>query len=102
VLIWQSTADVYDKRLHFTAAATKAIPARAESHAEWRRLWGAFGDGRPVTALPLTARFDRARWPLERLRLPLLRGRPIVFDPREVGPDLEKLGIIKKPSRPRR
>jgi serine/threonine protein kinase len=102
VLIWQSADDVYDKRLHFAAASLTAIPATAQTHAPWHQLWGAFGDTRPVTALPLTARFDRERWPLERLRLPVLRGRPIVFDPREFGPDLEKLGIIKKPSRPRR
>ena len=102
VLIWQSEDDVYDKRLHFAVAGPTAIPARADSHAEWRRLWGAFGDSHPVTALPLTTRFERQKWPLERLRLPLLRRRPLVFDPREVGPDFEKLGLVKKPTRPRR
>ena len=100
-LLWQSADDVYDKRLQYAAAAAAAIPEKPQPHADWQRLWGSFGDSRPVTALPLTARFDKERWPLERLRLPLLRRKPVVFDPREVGPDLEKLGIVKKP-RPRR
>jgi hypothetical protein len=100
VMVWQSNGDVYDKRLHFAAAAPGAIPATAQSHAVWSLLWGPAGNHRSVTHLPLTARLDRDRWLLPRLALPVFRGRP-AFDPRDAGADLAQLGIIKKPTRPR-
>jgi hypothetical protein len=95
VMVWQSTGDVYDKRLHFAAAVPNAIPGTAQTHAAWRLLWGSGGDRRSVTHLPLTARLDRDRWLLTRLALPVFRGRP-PFDPRDAGADLVQLGIIKK------
>ena len=99
VMVWRSDGDVCDKRLHFVAAAADAVPTTAQAHAVWRVLWGPAGERHAVTNLPLTGRFEKERWPLARLALPWLRGKPIAFDPRDVGADLVKLGVIKSLSR---
>jgi hypothetical protein len=77
LLVWQSDGDVYDRRLHFGAAAAGALPARAEPFDAWARLWGSNGVRGPGHNVPLRATFDLKRWPLDRLAVPGGRGAEI-------------------------
>jgi eukaryotic-like serine/threonine-protein kinase len=77
LLVWQSDGDVYDRRLHYGAAAAGALPARAEPFDAWARLWGTNGVRGPGHNVPFRATLDLKRWPLDRLAVPGGRGADI-------------------------
>jgi serine/threonine-protein kinase len=100
VLLWQGEGDAFDKRFHFGAAQLGAIPEKAESFADWVQVWGPGVGQRVLGNFPQGPRFEKDRWPLERLVLTPTGPGSSSIDPRGIGADLQRLGLLRK-SRPR-
>jgi serine/threonine-protein kinase len=99
LLLWQAEGDAFDRRLHFRAAPTLAIPDKPQSPGTWLALWGSSGDRRPLGDVTLSRLFDQEKWPLERLVFGKNVG-PEKAPP--AGADLDKLGVIpRKHPKPR-
>jgi hypothetical protein len=94
LLVWQSEADAFDKRLWFRAAADGPPPEQAQPHALWARLWGPAGDAQPVLDVTPRGTFGLDRVQLDRLALPA----PSRLSQKPPGADLVLVGIIKKKS----
>jgi hypothetical protein len=90
LLVWQGDSDSFDRRLWFAAASADAPrPNKIEDRASWITLWGPSGLHRARHDLPLIRPLDPKNWSLEylaRTKMP-------------AGADLEKLDLIRKPTK---
>jgi serine/threonine-protein kinase len=103
LFVWQSDADLYDKRLQFACQSTTVEPPRPfpEWQAAWAEQCGPYTLTTPANTFTLQRQFEAGKsWSLEQLLLTAPNVFPTDGKPPRYGADLIANGFVKKPKRP--
>lgn len=102
LLGWQGENSVYDRRLAREVLQLTTPERKPYAGPGWAALGGSAWSRGQVFDLPLTRTLDWERLPLERLALPALKPVPGEGKRPHPGADLEALGLVKPPEKPRK